>query len=91
MLLLPSGLELIIDIEGRIPHVTQEVCVISFLSFFAPGCTAHISHGKRGGGSGSGRQLGFNQLQIGWMVSKLSSLPSVQTPRHKPPLSNLRS
>lgn len=51
MLLLPSGLELIIDIEGRIPHVTQEVCVISFLSFFAPGCTAHISHGKRGGGA----------------------------------------
>lgn len=39
--------------------------MISFLSFFAPGCTAHISHGK-GGGSGSGRQLGFNQLQIGW-------------------------
>ena len=50
--LLASGLELIIDREGGIPHVTLEVCVISFLSFFAPGCTAHISHGRVGGGGG---------------------------------------
>lgn len=92
--LLASGLELIIDREGGIPHVTQDVCVISFLSFFAPGCTAHISHGKGWrGGSGSGRQLGFNQLQIGWMVFELNNLslflPLVQTPGHKPSLSSL--
>jgi len=33
------------------------------------------------GGSGSGRQLGFNRIQIGWMVSELNSLaPLAQTP-----------
>lgn len=87
---LASGLKLIIDREGGIAHVTQEVCVISFPSFFAPGCTAHISHGK--GGSGSGRQLGINQLQIGWRdaAEQPPSLsPLLQTPRHKPSLSCL--